>query len=83
MVTPKGSVSTEGETPSFCPTLQGLDRSTLGDAVDVNPVTKPAQQTAHTPFHDMLPHFTECFKGSVTLARLCKSSLRMVEDRNM
>ena len=48
-----------------------------------------AQQRAHTPFHDMLPHlhtiynFTECFNRSVTLARLCTSSLRMVEDRNL
>jgi len=31
MVTPKGSMSTEGETlPSFCPTLHVLDMSTLG-----------------------------------------------------
>ena len=30
MITPKGSMSTEGETlPSFCPTLQVLDMSTL------------------------------------------------------
>ena len=28
------------ETPSFCPTLQVLDMSTLGDAADVNPVLK-------------------------------------------
>jgi hypothetical protein len=28
------------DTPSFCPTLQLLDMSTLGDAVDVNPVIK-------------------------------------------
>jgi hypothetical protein len=27
MVTPKGSMSTEGETPSFCPTLQQLHMS--------------------------------------------------------
>ena len=26
------------DTPSFCPTLQVLDMSTLGDAADVNPV---------------------------------------------
>jgi hypothetical protein len=39
MVTPKWSMSTEGETlPSFCPTLQVLDMCTLGDAADVNPV---------------------------------------------
>jgi hypothetical protein len=40
MVTPKGGMSTEGETPNFCPTLQVLDVSTLGDAADVNPVIK-------------------------------------------
>ena len=28
------------DTPSFCPTLQVLDTSTLGDAADVNPVIK-------------------------------------------
>jgi hypothetical protein len=27
-------------TPSFCPTLQVLDMSTLGDTADVNPVIK-------------------------------------------
>ena len=31
MVTPKGSMSTEGETLIFCPSLQVLDMSTLGD----------------------------------------------------
>jgi hypothetical protein len=41
MVTPTGSMSTEGEyTPSFCPTLQALDMCTLGDAADVNPEIK-------------------------------------------
>ena len=28
------------DTPSFCPTLQVLDVSNLGDAADVNPVMK-------------------------------------------
>jgi hypothetical protein len=40
MVTPKGSISTEEETPIFCPPLQVLDMSTLGDVADVNPVIK-------------------------------------------
>jgi hypothetical protein len=31
-------------TPSFCPTLQVLDISTLGDAADVNPVIKFLQR---------------------------------------
>jgi hypothetical protein len=35
-----GSMSTEGETPSFCPTLQVLDIYTLGDVANVNPVIK-------------------------------------------
>jgi len=33
------------DTPSFCPTLQVLDMSTLGDAADVNPVIKFLPQT--------------------------------------
>jgi len=33
-------VSKGRDTPSFCPTLQVLDMSTLGDAADVNPVVK-------------------------------------------
>jgi hypothetical protein len=32
--------------PSFCPTLQVLDMSTLGDAADVNPVIKFLPHTA-------------------------------------
>ena len=34
-------------TPSFCPTLQVLDISTLGDAADVNPVIKFLSHTLH------------------------------------
>ena len=33
------------DTPSFCPTLQVLDMSTLDDAADVNPVIKFLPQT--------------------------------------
>ena len=40
MVTPKGSMSTEGETLLVCPTLQVLGMSTLGDAAEVNTVIK-------------------------------------------
>ena len=39
------------DTPSFCPTLQVLDISTLGDAADVNPVIK------------LLPHSATCVAG--------------------
>jgi hypothetical protein len=36
------------DTPSFCPTLEVLDMSTLGDVADVNPVIK------------FLPHMLQC-----------------------
>ena len=34
------------DTPSFCPTLQVLDMSNIGDAADVNPVIKFLPHTA-------------------------------------
>ena len=40
------------DTPSFCPNLQMLDMSTLGDAADVNPIIKFLPHTLHV---DMLP----------------------------
>jgi len=40
------------DTPSFFPTLQVLDMSTLGDAADVNPVFK------------FLPHTLHCVAGA-------------------
>ena len=35
------------DSPSFCPTLQVLDMSTLGNATDVNPVIKFLPHTLH------------------------------------
>jgi hypothetical protein len=35
------------DTPSFCPTLQVLDMSTLGDAAEVNPVIKLLPHTVN------------------------------------
>ena len=45
-------VNRKRDTPSFCPTLQVLDMSTLGDAADVNPVIK------------FLPHMLHCVAGT-------------------
>ena len=39
------------DTPSFCPTLQVLDMSTLGDATDVNPVIKFLSNTLWQELH--------------------------------
>jgi hypothetical protein len=57
-----GHVNSGRDTPSFCPTLQTLDMSTLGDAANVNHVMK------------FLPH--SCDKGSwrqslLSTARCC------------
>jgi len=49
------------DTPSFCPTLQVLDMSTLGDAADVNPVIK------------FLPHTASLFVSQ----RTCRHSARI------
>jgi hypothetical protein len=47
------------DTPSFCPTLQVLDMSTLGDVADVNPVIKFLPHTLHVvgmlPFGVTIP----------------------------
>ena len=54
-------MSTEGETLQLCPTLQVLHMSTLGDAVDVNPVIKFLPHTLQvcgrsvSPSVDILP----------------------------
>ena len=44
------------DTPSFCPTLQMLDMSILGDAADVNPVIK------------FLPHTCNFITGLISAA---------------
>jgi hypothetical protein len=47
------------DTPSFCPTLQVLDMSTLGDAEDVNPVIK------------FMPYGKSCGIGGTYTCSLC------------
>jgi len=54
---------TEGEhvnrgrdTPSFCPTLQVLNMSTLGDAADVNPANSKTHNAFLFPVHAVFRH---------------------------
>jgi hypothetical protein len=56
------------ETPGFCPTLQVLHVSTLGDAADVNPVIK---FLCHVIYHS-------CDKGSWRQSRLLTQMLQCV-----
>ena len=44
------------DTPSFCPTLQVLDMSILGDPADVNPANSKSQNAFLFPVHDMFRH---------------------------
>jgi len=41
------------------------------------------RHAATNPHNTRRRNFTECFNRNINLARLCTSSLRMVEDRNM
>jgi hypothetical protein len=55
MVTPKGSMSTEGESLQVCPTIRMHDMCSLGDAADVNPLMKGPE------IPDGLMNNTVCF----------------------
>ena len=47
------------DTPNFCPTLQVLDMSTLGDAADVNPVIKFLPHTCCARVWQELDYFDD------------------------
>jgi hypothetical protein len=55
------------EIPSFCPTLQVLDMSTLGDAADVNTVIK---FLPHTLQH-LAVNSSDCLKQSLLSTAIC------------
>ena len=42
-----------------------------------------SRHAATSPHNIQLRNFSKCFNRDITLARLCTSFLRMVEDRNM
>ena len=80
MVTPKGSMSTEGETlPSFCPTLQVLDMSTLGDATDVNPVIKFLPLTLHVCGRNLITGLTSVESPRVDISSTYKVGQKLGE----
>jgi hypothetical protein len=63
MVTPK-----ERDTPSFCPTLQVLDMSTLGEAADVNPVIKFLPHTYNVCGMNLITGFTSAASPRVDIS---------------
>ena len=63
------------DTPSFCPTLQVVDMSTLGDAVDVNPVHSKTENAFLFPVHAM-------FRQNCLLAvKLASTPRRLVHKK--
>ena len=66
------------DTPSFCPNLQMLDKSTLGDVVDVNPVIKFLPHT-----HCNIWQSTAATASSIlwcTCSKLCKMGAHTIVD---
>ena len=59
------------DTSIFCPTLQALDMSTLGDAADVNPVIKFLLHMCNVCGRNLITEY--CFVG--TFAELRKATI--------
>ena len=60
------------DTPSFCPTLQVLDMSTLADAADVNPVIKFLSHMLHVCGRNFITGFTSAASSRVDISSTCK-----------
>ena len=61
------------DTPSFCPTLQVLDMSTVGDAADVNPVILFLPHTCSVTIQVTVPQRSEILEGLMNypVLRVC------------
>ena len=64
-------VNRRRDTPSFCPTLQVLDMSNLGDAADVNPVFKFLPHTLHVCGRNLITGLTAA-SPRVDISSICK-----------
>ena len=60
------------DTPSFCPTLQVLDMSTLGDAADVNSVIKFLPHTCNVCGRNLITGLTSAASPRVDISSTCK-----------
>ena len=60
------------DTPSFRPTLQVLDMSTLRDAADVNPVLKFLPHTLHVCGRSLITGLTSAASPRVAISSTCK-----------
>ena len=60
------------DTPIFCPTLQVLDMSTLGDAAGVNPIIKFLPRTLHVCGRNLIRVLTSAASPRVDISSTCK-----------
>ena len=60
------------DTPSFCPTLQVLDVTTLGDAANVNPVIKFLPHTLQVCGRNLITGLTSAASPRVDISSTCK-----------
>ena len=60
------------DTPSFCPTLQVLDMSTLGDAADVNPVNKFLPHTLNVCGRNLITELASAASPRMNISSNCK-----------
>jgi hypothetical protein len=60
------------DTPSFRPTLQVLDMSTLGDAADLHPVIKFLLHTLHVCGRNIFTVLKSAASPSVEISSTCK-----------
>ena len=65
-------VSRGRDTPSFCPTLQVLDMSNLGDVADANPVIKFLPHTLHVCDRNLITGLTSAASPRVDISSTCK-----------
>jgi hypothetical protein len=60
------------DTPSFCPTLQVLDISNLGDAAYINPVIKSLPHTLHMCGRNLIIGLTSAASPRMAISSACK-----------
>ena len=65
------------DSPSFCPTLQVLAMSNLGDAADVNSVSKFVPHTLHVCGRNSITGLTSAASPRVDMSSTCKAGQKL------
>jgi hypothetical protein len=65
-------VNSGRDTPSFCPTLQVLDMSTLGEAAGINPVIKFLPHACNVCGRNLITGLTAAASPRVDISSSCK-----------